>query len=132
MQWRLRTKCLYECLCALRCQDCCALRLPEQTLLGLIDSGTRCQRLQRNAKLFTLKLICSLRKDLLDDFGLLLVKENVLLHLLEVNFVVKVYDVFRLTRLLVHDALRVNLRHIIFVLIEVCILIYYTIESDVA
>jgi len=60
---------------------------------------------------------------------LLLVKQNVMLHLLEVHLIVKVNNVLRVPCLLVNYTFCVNLCYIFFVLEAICVLVDDRVES---
>ena len=69
---------------------------------------------------------------LLDLFCGLLIHEDVLFHLLEVNFIVEIDDVISLTRILVDNALGVDLGNVLLALEEISILVNNVVESNLS
>ena len=75
---------------------------------------------------------CVILQLLLNLFSGLLIHENVLFHLLEVNFIVEIDDVISLTSVLVNDTLSVDLGNVLLALEEESILVDNVVESNLS
>ena len=75
---------------------------------------------------------CVILQLLLNLFGGLLIHENVLFHLLEVNFIVEIDNVISLTSVLVNDTLGVDLGYVLLALEEESILVDNVVESNLS
>ena len=65
-----------------------------------------------------------------DLLRLLLVKQDILLHLLEINRIIKVNNVLGLPTILINNTLRINLRNVILVMEKIGILVNDDIKRD--
>ena len=103
-----------------------------EVLLKIGIDASRVQRPTRSLGFVLLQVVAlalRLLHGLLDTLGLLFVKEDVVLHLLEVDLVVKVYNVLGVASLLIDNTLCVDLSDVILVLEAVGVLVDNGIES---